>query len=951
MGFSTSTNSLIVIGITILILLVIQRLLYNVGFEIGSIRFLGLSGISVKKPIVVRIHSLYLEFFKHGKWITLTLFQPTLECKLPNSNGNTNGNTRPKKDLKEILHSLKVWKSVLLWLNIPWIARRFAISVDQICISISTKDDKKVWNVRIQHALMTFAITRPNRKQMNLACCIQLQDIELLDASIENDFVLIKANVSIDVVKDLQQDLIFLPEFKIHISDTVMHTSPFIASLAHMNSSESPLTTTKEIPIGFLADQSRHFWTLITTFQPHVSLFLSTIHIYHEMNSKLGFYVKLDKFEFISKVNSPKVESFHVHAHMSLAEIQITLHEKHNSILYVDKINLNVDLKPPLEKWTSQLETTRLVLEIGDVKLDVNDVLLQNIQSLKSFKEEHSSLSKQTLQMKPILRELYQLFSLSVQIQITHLSLFFSALEYENTNSCSFFIKIMQGNINFSTNSSLESFNQSTCRIILGDISFTNIHFGMIHHHDLNELFDSDSDVSSLSKSRKIELGLVPSGKFNCDVSIQETEENNYLSRLFYVFIQGTIDSIQVSLTDIRDEPNQPRYKLLLLYLESLFQKLSMSKKPSSSSSLPFVLDTSIECALLRIDCKSDLPATGIRLDSRDLNVKSKYLGKAETLELKFQLGTCSLISFLANKGSETFRSTKNILLKCQGINGIFTKVGSTTFPNGDVQIDHGQSNLSLVDSMFIHYRISFKTIVYVCIISLQHVLRIAKVIQNKDKNKPLAKVRASIRMDRFDWKINLGHDVLVKLHIYPLKMLIQEQSVQVCIEDFGAGVMVDSQTHRFESIGHVKEFEFKFIKSPVILTNKSPFTLSAEAHSLHLNIPHDYRLEHVFENMIDMSKGIKELAIQYLEFVPDPYCKDGTTRIDPSEIPVIHASIQKIVLTIQDDPFEIRLGQNYHKGLEEQSARISRDKAFEKQALLRKEMNQKSLDNDTIAR
>jgi hypothetical protein len=226
---------------------------------------------------------------------------------------------------------------------------------------------------------------------------------------------------------------------------------------------------------------------------------------------------------------------------------------------------------------------------------------------------------------------------------------------------------------------------------------------------------------------------------------------------------------------------------------------------------------------------------------------------------------------------------------------------------------------------------------VYIIFMTAQHLARILKsVLPTSLPSKPLSKILATVDCDRLDIKWNLTADVCLRIHLFPLKALVQENLIQLDVEEAGASILVDATAHRYEPLSLVKEVYVQIQKNTTPKPEECPFSFFIKSRILHILVPNQYRLEFVFENMINFTKGMKELAIVYTDFSPATYCKEGQTTIEPSDIPVIKVSVEELLFLIQDDVFEQKLSQNYQHGCQEQLSRLARDRAFEKQVHLR---------------
>lgn len=377
--------------------------------------------------------------------------------------------------------------------------------------------------------------------------------------------------------------------------------------------------------------------------------------------------------------------------------------------------------------------------------------------------------------------------------------------------------------------------------------------------------------------------------------------------------IQGAFEAIQINLSGIRDDSS--------IEYKKLFKTIKQILQGNQRKDLGLKVNGILDIPMILVDCKSDIPSTSVRMEVRDVSLKFN-ISELKELTSNVSLSNLSLIIYKGIKFSEIYRPVKNTLLVIPGITAeIITSPGK--IPSFSVNTEQVQVGVNLSD-------------IYVCIISFQHIIKIIKSLKSIE-NTPRPQMFNFIGKfvsKNLELKWQLANDVMARFEFSPLRFHFLQASVELEIDD--VLIEANSSSHKHETLCKLLD-----INATIRCHNDNShpiFSIMVNSRFLHLNVPHDYKLENVFENMINISKAVKNLAIEHLEFVPDPYCLEGKTIIDPLDIPQIKICVQELLFSMQDDPFEVALNNNYVFGCDEQQSRISRSKEFAKLARLRKE-------------
>ena len=140
---------------------------------------------------------------------------------------------------------------------------------------------------------------------------------------------------------------------------------------------------------------------------------------------------------------------------------------------------------------------------------------------------------------------------------------------------------------------------------------------------------------------------------------------------------------------------------------------------------------------------------------------------------------------------------------------------------------------------------------------------------------------------------------------------------------------------------------EFRYIDTKKLVP--AHFALRTEA--IRFRIPYQFTLFSVIDSMKNSFKCSKQLLYRFThdfagDFILSPQAEDA------KRIPRIRIKSKCIILDLEDDPFEARLGFIYRVGGTEQSARMARDVAFEAKVTALKaghEENKKTTTEETI--
>ena len=139
---------------------------------------------------------------------------------------------------------------------------------------------------------------------------------------------------------------------------------------------------------------------------------------------------------------------------------------------------------------------------------------------------------------------------------------------------------------------------------------------------------------------------------------------------------------------------------------------------------------------------------------------------------------------------------------------------------------------------------------------------------------------------------------------------------------------------------------EFKYIDTNKVV----PTHWVIRSEAIRLRAPHQFLLYLVIDSIKNAFKSSKQLYYRFMhdfagDFIISPHAEDA------KRIPRMRIKSKCIILDLEDDPFEARLGLIYRVGMTEQSARMARDVAFDAkvQALKRAEAERKAADDEII--
>lgn len=210
--------------------------------------------------------------------------------------------------------------------------------------------------------------------------------------------------------------------------------------------------------------------------------------------------------------------------------------------------------------------------------------------------------------------------------------------------------------------------------------------------------------------------------------------------------------------------------------------------------------------------------------------------------------------------------------------------------------------------------------------------------------NKELSKSeKISVIIDKMVFLLHLPNDVEVKMVLSDisaglgpwydkqdcctkvLRAFVEEMAVLVPKIDDNFGSANDVA---WDEIVRVRQWNLQFWKKEHDSKMVNHFEVLLE--SIDFVIPHKFELAEVVEAVMHTKKCLKFLKCENFGY-PTP----EDIEIDKADIPTIIVSIEKLSLTLRDDPFETRLSRNYRIGLEEQAQRIQRNKVFQKKAAM----------------
>ncbi|EGF79323.1 hypothetical protein BATDEDRAFT_89946 [Batrachochytrium dendrobatidis JAM81] len=108
---------------------------------------------------------------------------------------------------------------------------------------------------------------------------------------------------------------------------------------------------------------------------------------------------------------------------------------------------------------------------------------------------------------------------------------------------------------------------------------------------------------------------------------------------------------------------------------------------------------------------------------------------------------------------------------------------------------------------------------------------------------------------------------------------------------------------------------------------------ISFAPNKMDITIPYGFEMSEIVENAINLVRALKSIFRTFFGHIPSNSSDPGRTFIIKESIPNIRCCIQMCTIHIEDDPFVSRLSRNYRVGLPENFSRISRERAFWKQA------------------
>ncbi|KAJ3196568.1 hypothetical protein HK101_008480 [Irineochytrium annulatum] len=160
--------------------------------------------------------------------------------------------------------------------------------------------------------------------------------------------------------------------------------------------------------------------------------------------------------------------------------------------------------------------------------------------------------------------------------------------------------------------------------------------------------------------------------------------------------------------------------------------------------------------------------------------------------------------------------------------------------------------------------------------------------------------------------------------------MLRSNKGIMITGERVHVETVAEALSAKWEELAIIQKVSLSIVKIEPRLVP----TFDIGASSLLFMNPNELQLNFLFEDLINLSKAIKNLVFEKLEMTPsNALLSSGRSRFSDVEIPIVNVSVDSVSFKILDSEFEAALSRNYRKGREEQLARISRDKAFQRRA------------------
>ncbi|KAJ3103149.1 hypothetical protein HDU97_010357 [Phlyctochytrium planicorne] len=178
-------------------------------------------------------------------------------------------------------------------------------------------------------------------------------------------------------------------------------------------------------------------------------------------------------------------------------------------------------------------------------------------------------------------------------------------------------------------------------------------------------------------------------------------------------------------------------------------------------------------------------------------------------------------------------------------------------------------------------------------------------------------------------------------------------QAVYATIASASVEALTDVEADRWDELASVVDFSAS-VHKPKPVPGSPPVHIGLRAQTIALFNPHGFLMSQVFDDIINTSKGLKNVVFKALGIQSSSESlASGRTRILPEQIPSISVAVASVTLCLYDSDFESSLSINYRKGLEEQVSRMAREKAFQKKAAsmlenkdITKEISQKEMES-----
>lgn len=966
---------LVVTFIVLLVCYFLQSRLQSLGFSVDQLLLGGLGGIAFvpartsSLPLkYLRLEALKFELVSKGKLFSLSLREVRVRLILPH--GQNGASSRPAQEStasktsqdwtskkEELSRKLDRLRSLIFWLHIPSISRFFGVFISDVVVDVQfgVLPESPSLKLCINEAFIGLksAKLEENGKSSRRHGDLALQlEVKVKGFEIRNDLDQCLARLSSIqglLEKDKSEETIKLPTCAITLEELTVFSkslmewsnalkkerptpskfSDQVRMLLTPSQSVSGSPLTPQTPklnsalLNELMEQLEDAWEKMATFQPVLKVALHQTRICHAESKDLVFDLTLTGSSLTLEYSKP-TKTLGLSAQMTDILGTVAIHDDDFTLVKLAEGDLKVGLRPPHIHVSQNRERSHIQLDIKNLQVSINNIL---IRILLHHKAQQSSLStpappplrQDSIQRIVLLIHTFlHMYQFTLKIQLTDTAALLSMVNYKESNNMAFLARVRVVNLAFDTNVAMDHEPLPELKRTLGhgNLVASTLTMGILESTSRDPLLsDSLDNVQKVAET----LGL----SLKCAVILESIRLDNRKKSFVKLQFIGGSELLLGNLTGIRDDSDKIDYKALLRSLKDTFQ-LPKEVRKKRISEFPLVTSGSLECPEIRIDCLSEKIDMGSRLEIRDLVVQMGTEDDSLNPLTKLQLGTLMVITFQANRFAEMHQSLKNVAIKVQGISCQVRKELSI-----DCQMEHASLTFSTLD-------------LYIAIVSLQHLIRISKVPPQNGAIKPFSPIPIIVLLDRLDVKWTLATDVVLKLHLTPFKSTIQDELIQLSIEEVGMAALVDPTINRFESLGLIRDLDVKVNKSLKFLDDASLFSITIQGKNLLITVPNGYKLEDVIENMINLGKFIKELSMTHLDFVPSGYCKDGRTVIDPTEIPRIHVAVAELVFIMQDDPFEIRLNQNYHVGLREQLSRLVRDRAFEKQVSMRRDVSKK---------